>query len=112
MIDARVLDTAQVCFNLLNPSAGMPLPAGYPAHDFGELLARTRAAGMGTIGIRVLAGGALSGVEARHPLGIRPSIRLPPVPATPPTSSALAGSRCWGGRATRAASSRRGSASR
>jgi aryl-alcohol dehydrogenase-like predicted oxidoreductase len=28
---------------------------------------------MGTIGIRVLAGGALSGVEARHPLGI-PSV--------------------------------------
>jgi aryl-alcohol dehydrogenase-like predicted oxidoreductase len=73
VIDARVLDTAQVCFNLLNPSAGMPLPAGYPAHDFGQLLARTRAAGMGTIGIRVLAGGALSGVEARHPLGI-PSV--------------------------------------
>ena len=73
VIDAGVLDTAQVCFNLLNPSAGMPLPAGYPAHDFGELLARTRAARMGTIGIRVLAGGALSGVEARHPLGI-PSV--------------------------------------
>ena len=26
VIDARVLDTAQVCFNLINPSAGMPLP--------------------------------------------------------------------------------------
>jgi aryl-alcohol dehydrogenase-like predicted oxidoreductase len=25
---------------------------------------------MGTIGIRVLAGGALSGVEARHPIGV------------------------------------------
>ena len=73
VIDARVLDTAQVCFNLLNPSAGIPLPAGYPAHDFGELLARTRAAAMGTIGIRVLAAGALSGVEARHPLAM-PSV--------------------------------------
>jgi L-galactose dehydrogenase/L-glyceraldehyde 3-phosphate reductase len=73
VIDARVLDTAQVCFNLLNPSAGVPLPLGYPAQDFGELLGHTRAAAMGTIGIRVLAGGALSGVEARPPLGI-PSV--------------------------------------
>ncbi len=73
VIDARVLDTAQVCFNLLNPSAGVPLPPGYPAQDFRELLGHTRAAAMGTIGIRVLAGGALSGVEARHPLGI-PSV--------------------------------------
>src|SRR5262245_627642 len=70
VIDARVLDTAQVCFNLLNPSAGLVLRPGYPAQDFGQLLGRTRAAGMGAIGIRVLAGGALSGVEARHPLGI------------------------------------------
>ncbi len=73
VIDARVLDTAQVCFNLLNPSASLPLPPGSTAQDFGRLLARTRAAGMGTIGIRVLAGGALSGVTARHPHGI-PSV--------------------------------------
>ena len=73
VIDARVLDTAQVCFNLLNPSAAVTVPPGYPAQDFGQLLARTRAAGMGTIGISVLAGGALSGVEERHPLGI-PSV--------------------------------------
>ena len=27
-------DTAQVCFNLLNPSAALPVPRGFPAHDF------------------------------------------------------------------------------
>lgn len=69
VIDARVLDTAQVCLNLLNPSASVALPPGYPAQDFGRLLDHTRAADMGTIGIRVLAGGALSGETARHPLG-------------------------------------------
>jgi aryl-alcohol dehydrogenase-like predicted oxidoreductase len=70
VIDARAVHTAQVCYNLLNPSAGTALPAGFPAQDFGRLLDRTRTAGMGAIVIRVLAGGALSGMEARHPLGL------------------------------------------
>ncbi len=67
--DAHVFDTAQVSYNLLNPSAGTTVAPGYPAHDFGNLLARTRASNMGVIAIRVLAAGALSGVEDRHPLG-------------------------------------------
>jgi aryl-alcohol dehydrogenase-like predicted oxidoreductase len=69
VIDARAFDTAQVSYNALNPSAGATVAAGYPAHDFGNLLAHTRAASVGVIAIRVLAAGALSGVEARHPLG-------------------------------------------
>jgi aryl-alcohol dehydrogenase-like predicted oxidoreductase len=67
--DAGALDTAQVPYNLLNPSAGTAVASGYPAHDFGNLLGHTRAAAMGVIAIRVLAAGALSGVETRHPLG-------------------------------------------
>lgn len=66
VLEARALDTAQVCYNLLNPSAGGPLPEGFPAQDFDGLLPRARAAGVGAIVIRVLAGGALSGVETRH----------------------------------------------
>ena len=72
----RVLDafdSAQVPYNLLNPSAGIKLPSNYPAQDYGNLIEHARANGNGTIGIRVLAGGALSGVEARHPLGM-PSV--------------------------------------
>jgi aryl-alcohol dehydrogenase-like predicted oxidoreductase len=72
VVDARTFDTAQVSYNLLNPSPGAALPAGYPAQDFGNLLAHTKAANMGVIDIRVLAGGALSGSEARHPLGSPP----------------------------------------
>ena len=67
--DARVFDTAQVSYNMLNPSAGRTVPTSYPAHDFADLLAHTKAADMGVIAIRVLAAGALSGTEARHPLG-------------------------------------------
>jgi aryl-alcohol dehydrogenase-like predicted oxidoreductase len=66
-------DSAQVSYNLLSPSAGANLPSNYPAQDYGNLIARAHARGMGTIGIRVLAGGALSGVESRHPLGM-PSV--------------------------------------
>jgi aryl-alcohol dehydrogenase-like predicted oxidoreductase len=69
VVDARSFDTAQVSYNLLNPSAGATVPSGYPAHDFADLLARTQVASMGVIAIRVLAAGALSGAETRHPLG-------------------------------------------
>src|SRR5262249_16973417 len=59
--DARAFDSAQVVYNVLNPSAADALPANYPAQDYGRLLDHTRAAGTGVVGIRVLAGGALSG---------------------------------------------------
>ena len=66
VIDAGVLDTAQVCYNLLNPSAAHDVPAGFPAQDFGRLLLRCRARRTGTIVIRVLTAGALSGADTRH----------------------------------------------
>jgi aryl-alcohol dehydrogenase-like predicted oxidoreductase len=45
---------------MLNPSAGTELPPNYPAQDYGRLFQDTSKAGVGVIGIRVLAGGALS----------------------------------------------------
>ena len=48
------------------------LPANYPAQDYGRLFNHTRAAGVGVIGIRVLAGGALSGSTERHPIASPP----------------------------------------
>ncbi|MBW8271512.1 aldo/keto reductase [Caldovatus aquaticus] len=68
VIGARVLDTAQIPYNLLNPSARAPLPPGFPAHDFEGSLRDAAAADVGVIGIRVLAAGALSGEETRHPV--------------------------------------------
>ena len=65
-----VIDTAQVVFNLLNPTGAYEVPAGYPAQDYDRLLRLAREHGVGTIGIRVLAGGALSGQLARHPTAI------------------------------------------
>ena len=72
VIDARVFDSAQVTYNMLNPSAATALPPDYPAQDYGKLFEHTKAAGVGVIGIRVLAGGALSGSAERHPIASPP----------------------------------------
>ena len=69
-IDSGAVDTAQVFLNLLDPSAWLEVPRGFPGQDFERLLSRTRAQQMGVIVVRVLAGGALSGTPARHPLAM------------------------------------------
>src|SRR5437899_11724235 len=69
-IDAGAIDTAQVCYNLLNPSAGVAVPPGFPAQDFDGLLGRARQSRMGVIVIRGPAAGALSGDEATHPVAV------------------------------------------
>jgi aryl-alcohol dehydrogenase-like predicted oxidoreductase len=68
VIDAGVFDSAQVVYNMLNPSAAVELPENYPAQDYRRLFDHTKAAGVGVVGIRVLAGGALSGSAERHPI--------------------------------------------
>jgi aryl-alcohol dehydrogenase-like predicted oxidoreductase len=70
-IDSGAFDTMQVVYNILNPSAGGSMPHGAPGQDYGRLLERTRAADMGTIVIRALAGGALAGTTDRHPLAMQ-----------------------------------------
>lgn len=72
VIDAGVVDSAQVVYNMLNPSAAAALPADYPAQDYARLFERTTAAGVGVVAIRVLAGGALSGSAERHPVASPP----------------------------------------
>ena len=72
VIAARVFDSAQVTYNMLNPSAASALPPDYPAQDYGKLFEHTQAAGVGVIGIRVLAGGALSGTAERHAIASPP----------------------------------------
>ena len=72
VIDSGAFDSAQVVYNMLNPSAAVALPANYPAQDYGRLLDHTKTAGTGVIGIRVLAGGALSGSAERHPIASPP----------------------------------------
>lgn len=68
VIDAGVFGSAQVTYNMLNPSAGSALPPDYPAQDYGQLFEHAHRARVGVVGIRVLAGGALSGSAHRHPV--------------------------------------------
>ncbi len=68
VIGAGVFDSAQIVYNMLNPSAAEGLPANYPAQDYGRMFDSTKTAGVGVVGIRVLAGGALSGSAERHPI--------------------------------------------
>jgi aryl-alcohol dehydrogenase-like predicted oxidoreductase len=68
VIDTNAFDSAQIVYNMLNPSAGEELPQNYPAQDYGRLFDHTKTAGVGVVGIRVLAGGALSGSAERHPI--------------------------------------------
>jgi aryl-alcohol dehydrogenase-like predicted oxidoreductase len=70
VVEGGVLHTTQVFYNLLNPSAGTAVPAGFPGQDFRRLLARARDWQMGVIVVRVLAAGALSGETARHPVAV------------------------------------------
>jgi aryl-alcohol dehydrogenase-like predicted oxidoreductase len=72
VIDAGAFDSAQVVYNMLNPSAAEALPANYPAQDYARLIDHTAKAGVGVVGIRVLAGGALSGSAERHPIASPP----------------------------------------
>lgn len=61
-------DAMQVCYNMLNPSAGVAVPSGFPFQDFRGLMDQAAAQQAGVVAIRVLAGGALSGTVERHPL--------------------------------------------
>ena len=70
VVQSGAIASAQVPYNLLNPSADAALPPNYPGHDFGQLMRHAHQAGVGIIGIRVLAAGALSASMDRHPLGM------------------------------------------
>ena len=60
VIDSGEFQAVQAYYNLLNPSAGQPVPQGFGALDYGRLIDRAAGKGMGVAVIRVLAAGALT----------------------------------------------------
>ena len=70
VIDSGNLNTVQSVYNLVNPSAGTAVPSGFDMPDYGNLIGRASANGMGVLVIRVLAAGALSGDATRHPVAV------------------------------------------
>ncbi|MBR0669607.1 aldo/keto reductase [Neoroseomonas soli] len=65
--------TAQMPYNILNPSGIAPRPAGSAMPDLGGCIRHAASIDVGVMAIRILAGGALSGSEARSLLGV-PSV--------------------------------------
>jgi aryl-alcohol dehydrogenase-like predicted oxidoreductase len=65
VIDSGRFDTAQVYYNLLNPSAGRALPEAWTGHDFTGVIAAARGQDMGLLAIRILASGVLA-TDLRH----------------------------------------------
>jgi aryl-alcohol dehydrogenase-like predicted oxidoreductase len=60
LVDSGEFHGFQCYYNLLNPSAGQQVPTGFSALDYGLILDRAAAKGMGAFVIRVLAAGALT----------------------------------------------------
>jgi aryl-alcohol dehydrogenase-like predicted oxidoreductase len=60
LVDSGEFHAFQAYYNLLNPSAGQPVPPGFSALDYGLIIDRAAAQGMGAFVIRVLAAGALT----------------------------------------------------
>ncbi|HYL82539.1 MAG TPA: aldo/keto reductase [Candidatus Acidoferrum sp.] len=76
VVAAGGFHSVQVVYNLLNPSTGRQVAAGFPYQDYRQLIDRAAEKGMGSIAIRILAGGALSGTPDRHPVAARSVIPI------------------------------------
>ena len=60
VIESGRIDSAQVYFNLLNPTAAFQVPRAWGAYDFAELLATCQAQGVAAMNIRVLSAGVIA----------------------------------------------------
>lgn len=90
VVASGLIDSAQVPLNMLNPSPVRGLPKGFPASDYRQLMLRARDNGVGIIGIRVLAAGALAGLDGRHPTAMQ---SVPPIGSSATYDADLANAR-------------------
>jgi L-galactose dehydrogenase/L-glyceraldehyde 3-phosphate reductase len=64
-LDSGRFDSAQVYYNLLNPSAARAMPAGWSGHDFSGVCAACKRHDVAMMNIRVFASGVLA-TDERH----------------------------------------------
>lgn len=78
VVESGRFDSAQVYYNLLNPSAGQAMPGGWSSHDFGRLIETCKKHDVSVMNIRVLASGVLA-TDERHgrEIQIVPDAELP-----------------------------------
>jgi aryl-alcohol dehydrogenase-like predicted oxidoreductase len=79
IIESGRFDVVQAYFNILNPSSGLDVPKGFKGYDFSRLIDKAASFGVGVAAIRVMAAGALGGIEARKGYAA-PFVRGPMVP--------------------------------
>lgn len=90
VLESGAFDTAQIPCNALNPSWLAPAHAGVAAQDFAQLGSVAASRGVGLIGIRILAAGALSGEFGRHPVAMP---EVAPIASGPSYEADLAAAR-------------------
>ncbi len=78
LANTGLFDTVQAYFNVINPSAGHPVKKGFPGQDFGLLIDRAAGKRMGVLAIRIMAAGAVTGSDERHPIAATSSGYLTP----------------------------------
>jgi L-galactose dehydrogenase/L-glyceraldehyde 3-phosphate reductase len=60
VIRSKRFDSAQVYYNLLNPSAGRSMPKAWTGHDFSGVIGACRANGVAVLAIRIFAAGVIA----------------------------------------------------
>lgn len=65
VIESGRFDSAQIYYNLLNPSAGRAMAGRWSGHDFGQVIETCKANDVAVMNIRVLASGVLA-TDERH----------------------------------------------
>lgn len=65
VVENGFYETAQIYYNMINPSAGWSVPSGWSGHDFGNLIGLCQAKDVGVLVIRALAAGVLA-TDVRH----------------------------------------------
>jgi aryl-alcohol dehydrogenase-like predicted oxidoreductase len=70
LIDSGEFHSIQAYYNLLNPSAGSRVPVAFRGCDYGRIVDRAGAKGLGVLIIRPLAAGALTDALEPHPLAL------------------------------------------
>ena len=60
VIESGRIESAQVYYNLLNPSAGMSIPKAWKVHDFSGIIDACEKHGVAAMGIRVFSAGVIA----------------------------------------------------
>jgi aryl-alcohol dehydrogenase-like predicted oxidoreductase len=70
VIDSGRFDACQVYYNIVNPSAARPMPAGWKGQSLTGIIVAAKRQNMGTLAIRVLDGGIIATDDRKKPVSM------------------------------------------